>query len=114
MDKQAKKVTKRIQDIDFNDWTDEFPGIVESIIQKALEAAYVEGFNGCESSLVPRAYADGIEAAKTVVKAQSKIFRSNEYAVGQPLSSFSERFACSVIVDKLENLQSTGNKNETV
>jgi hypothetical protein len=40
------------------------------------------------------AFADGIEAAAKACEAQAKAFLSPEYATDQPLSSFSERFAC--------------------
>jgi hypothetical protein len=36
------------------------------------------------------------ECAK-VAEAQAEIFRSTEYAVGQPVSSISERFACAQV-----------------
>ena len=37
----------------------------------------------------------GMERAAELCDQQSAIFASTEYATGQPLSSFSERFACS-------------------
>lgn len=37
------------------------------------------------------------EACAKVAEAQAEIFSSEEYAVGQPISSFGERFACGQI-----------------
>jgi hypothetical protein len=42
---------------------------------------------------------------KAIIKAlkkQQKIFMSNEYSVGQPLSSFKERFAVGICIREVE------------
>lgn len=41
-----------------------------------------------------------------IVKEQKAVFASDEYAVGQPLSSFAERFACDAIAESIQ--KSTG------
>ncbi len=41
-----------------------------------------------------RSYADGVEDAAKVCEDQQQVFLSPQYATGQPLSSFHERFAC--------------------
>lgn len=44
------------------------------------------------------------QAAIEAIEAQKASFASNEYAVGQPLSSFAERFACDQIAAALNAL----------
>jgi len=41
-----------------------------------------------------RSYADAIEDAAKACEDQQQVFLSPQYATGQPLSSFHERFAC--------------------
>lgn len=44
------------------------------------------------------------QAAIEAIEAQKASFASNEYAVGQPLSSFAERFACDQIAAAINAL----------
>ena len=43
----AKDAAQRIQEIDFNEWTPEFPGIAERVIQKAIDKAVADERNAC-------------------------------------------------------------------
>jgi hypothetical protein len=45
---------------------------------------------------IAAARAEALEEAARVCELQSGAFLSTEYATGQPLSSFSERFACNL------------------
>lgn len=46
-----------------------------------------------------------IEECIQAVKAQQESFASEEYATGQPHSSFGERFACKSCIEALEGLK---------
>lgn len=48
--------------------------------------------------------ARGIERAAEVCEKQAQSFLSEEYATGQPLSSFSERFACGMCISVIRAL----------
>lgn len=60
-----------------------------SILATHREAARIEGIRL------------GLEAAAGVCDAQKQVFMSEEYAVGQPMSSFMERFACGCCSDAI-------------
>lgn len=48
------------------------------------------------------------ERAAGVCEQQAKDFLSPQYATGQPLSSFGERFACGQCAEAIRNLPATG------
>lgn len=47
---------------------------------------------------------DTIEECARVAEAKAAEFLSPEYAVGQPLSSFNERFACEQVASAIRSL----------
>lgn len=50
-------------------------------------------------------YEAGVKACIAIIEAQKASFASEQYAVGQPLSSFQERFACDQCIDGIRKLQ---------
>lgn len=52
-----------------------------------------------------KGYDAGLEACVAIIEAQKASFASEQYAVGQPLSSFQERFACDQCIDGIRNLK---------
>ena len=46
-----------------------------------------------------------IDECIAAIRVQQASFASSEYAVGQPLSSFQERFACGRCIEELEKLK---------
>lgn len=73
-------------------------------LKKRAEAA--------ESSL-SRIKAETIEECAKVAEAKAVEFLSPEYATGQPLSSFNERFACEQVASAIRSLGSTGGAEKT-
>lgn len=55
-----------------------------------------------------RIKAETIEECAKIAEAKAVEFLSPEYAAGQPLSSFSERFACGQVASAIRSLGSTG------
>lgn len=51
----------------------------------------------CARAVLPIA----LQAAAKVCENQQEVFGSDEYATGQPLSSFSERFACGRCAEEI-------------
>jgi len=49
-----------------------------------------------------------IEECAKVAEAKAAEYLSPEYATGQPMSSFSERFACGQIADAIRSLTKAG------
>ena len=52
--------------------------------------------------------ASTIEECAKVAEAKAAEYLSPEYATGQPMSSFSERFACGQIADAIRSLTKAG------
>lgn len=50
-------------------------------------------------------YQAAIEECISAIKAQRTSFSSNQYAVGQPMSSFLERFACDQCIEAILKLK---------
>ena len=50
-------------------------------------------------------YEAAIEECIAAIKAQRTSFSSNQYAVGQPMSSFLERFACEQCIEAILKLK---------
>jgi hypothetical protein len=49
-----------------------------------------------------------LEEAALIADHQQIVFRSDEYAVGQPASSWAERFACKLVAEKIRKLKVEG------
>jgi hypothetical protein len=50
---------------------------------------------------------EGLEMAAKACERQSEVFGSTDYATGQPLSSFAERFACERCAEDIRALKGT-------
>jgi len=53
-------------------------------------------------------YEDGLRAAIKAIEEQMRVFLSDEFATGQPLSSWSERFACRSCIEAIQDLIDAG------
>lgn len=49
-----------------------------------------------------------------IIREQSREFQSEDYAVGQPMSSFNERFACSQCADAIGSAFGMGSDEQRV
>ena len=68
-----------------------------------LEGGCEYGIRRMAAAVAMVAVATERERAAKVCEDQSKAFLSPEYATGQPLSSFSERFACDLCASAIRS-----------
>ena len=82
------------------DWADEIEAKIaaEYASHGAILAADADGMI---ASALRKAKADGFMESARICDEQILLFSSNEYSIGQPHSSFSERFACGQIKSKI-------------
>lgn len=97
-------------------------GIAERLRADTPMPQYGEGFSRAPSPLQLEAAAEierlkselkairekTIEECASIADAQAIEYLSPEYATGQPLSSFSERFACGQIAEAIRVLKGSG------
>jgi len=75
-------------------WWDEWLPVFPALIGKTADS---------DSNMMrrvlsqPDGFAAGLEAAAKIVEYQRSVFLSEEYATRQPMSSFNERMACTII-----------------
>jgi hypothetical protein len=67
-------------------WSDWFRGRIATALQEAADEALERAADACEE--------------------QAQVFLSTKYAVNQPLSSLSERFACGRCAEEIRDLKS--------
>jgi hypothetical protein len=57
------------------------------------------------TNVLDEAWDAAIEAAAEACELEAKVFASEQYATGQPLSSAGERFACSTCANSIRALK---------
>jgi hypothetical protein len=93
---------------------------MSSLANELIEAAMMDYYgNRCDDfdAVCPtcRAWAEyddlleqgvrmGLEAAAKACVEQQRVFASDQYAIGQPMSSLSERFACGRCLEEIAAL----------
>ena len=69
-------------------------GLMITALRAALDAAEAERVRAVEAER---------ERCAVICEEQAQVFGSEEYAFGQPMSSFKERFACKSIAAEIRN-----------
>ncbi len=71
--------------------------LVSRMAREAIRALTPAEAKATLDRMLREAKAEGMREAAEVCDRQAETFSTDEYAVGQPLSSFSERFACAQV-----------------